>query len=169
MSKPVPSRLSKKRLFFWSIDGVLGIRTQGGRIEGTDDSTELRRHPKKRLLLLLYKPLLYFLLRGNSMLLLAGFDSVRLEQKVAQSFVKVPKIAQSGHTIGRLWLCEVAWRNVKKSVKTFRTRQLKLTHRKKLKKYNVNLFSSMKNEYLLFGVKLWLIVINFNRFLYETK
>ena len=28
-----------------SIDGVLGIQTQSGRMEGTDESTELRRHP----------------------------------------------------------------------------------------------------------------------------
>ena len=30
-----------------SIDGVLGIWTRGGRMEGTNESTELRRHPKK--------------------------------------------------------------------------------------------------------------------------
>ena len=28
-----------------SIDGVLGIQTWGGRMEGTDESTELWRHP----------------------------------------------------------------------------------------------------------------------------
>ena len=28
-----------------SIDGVLGTRTRGGRMEGTDESTELWRHP----------------------------------------------------------------------------------------------------------------------------
>ena len=28
-----------------SVDGVLGIWTQGGRMEGADESTELRRHP----------------------------------------------------------------------------------------------------------------------------
>ena len=31
--------------FFKSIDGVLGIRTRGSRMEDTDESTELRRHP----------------------------------------------------------------------------------------------------------------------------
>ena len=28
-----------------SVDGVLGIRTRGGRMEGANESTELRRHP----------------------------------------------------------------------------------------------------------------------------
>ena len=30
-----------------SIDGVLGTRTQGSRMVGTDESTELWRHPKR--------------------------------------------------------------------------------------------------------------------------
>ena len=30
-----------------SIDGVLGSRTRGGRMEGADGSTELWRHPPK--------------------------------------------------------------------------------------------------------------------------
>ena len=29
-----------------SVDGVLGIRTWGGRMEGANESTELRRHPQ---------------------------------------------------------------------------------------------------------------------------
>ena len=29
-----------------SIDGVLGTRTRGGRMEGADESTELWRHPR---------------------------------------------------------------------------------------------------------------------------
>ena len=33
-----------------SIDGVLGSRTQGGMMEGADESTELWRHPKKKCL-----------------------------------------------------------------------------------------------------------------------
>ena len=33
-----------------SVDVVLGIRTQGGRMEGKDESTELRRHPSKKYL-----------------------------------------------------------------------------------------------------------------------
>ena len=28
-----------------SVDGLLGIRTQGGRMEGADKFSELRRHP----------------------------------------------------------------------------------------------------------------------------
>ena len=32
-------------LFDKSVDGLLRIRTQGGRMEGADESTELRRHP----------------------------------------------------------------------------------------------------------------------------
>ena len=34
-----------------SIDGVLGTRTRGGRMEGADESTELWRHPIKNHLL----------------------------------------------------------------------------------------------------------------------
>ena len=29
-----------------SVDGVLGIRTRSGRMEGEDESTELQRYPK---------------------------------------------------------------------------------------------------------------------------
>ena len=32
------------------VDGVLGIRTLGGSMEGADESTELWRHPKKIIL-----------------------------------------------------------------------------------------------------------------------
>ena len=31
-----------------SIDGVLGTRTRGGRMEGADESTELLQHPQCR-------------------------------------------------------------------------------------------------------------------------
>ena len=34
-----------------SVDGVLGTRTQGGRMVGVDESTELWRHPGIKLLL----------------------------------------------------------------------------------------------------------------------
>ena len=32
--------------FYKSVDSVLGIRTRGGKMEGTDESIELERHSK---------------------------------------------------------------------------------------------------------------------------
>ena len=36
-----------------SLDGVLGIQTRGSRMEGTNESSELQRHPKLHFLLYL--------------------------------------------------------------------------------------------------------------------
>ena len=38
-------RVKKSTINGKGVDGVLGIRTLGGRMKGTDESTELWRHP----------------------------------------------------------------------------------------------------------------------------
>ena len=41
-------KYSTNTIYDKSIDGVLGTQTQGGRMVGADDSTDLWRHPKVR-------------------------------------------------------------------------------------------------------------------------